>query len=155
MSQQYQVAAWQSPHDGSRNPEDITFGMMGRQDADSVSITGGTIAGVTVTGSSVAMSPIAAAVSAAGTNQATATVVTAGITVCTTVASGTGIALPPGAPGVGSWVFNAGANAVAVYPRLGGQINALGANTALSVAVGKAVWLMPVSATQWYALLGA
>jgi hypothetical protein len=37
-----------------------------------------------------------------------------------------------------------------IYPATGGQINALGANTASTLVAGLTVELMATTATQWY-----
>jgi hypothetical protein len=50
-----------------------------------------------------------------------------------TVPSGGGCILPAMNPGDSIIVVNAGANALALYPPVGGQINALGTNTAYSI----------------------
>lgn len=92
----------------------------------------------------------AAAVSAAGTTQGTATAITATINVVTTVAANSGVILPSGATQP-IRILNRGANALKVYPQTGAQIEAAGANAAVTVAVGAGVTFLPVSSTQWYA----
>lgn len=146
----HQVAGWSSPASGVRTPKDLDFGSMGAQDASAVAITGGT-----VTGTVVAQHPIAAGYVALGTVQGDALAITAGVSAFATVAAGTGAKLPAGVAGVQALVVNGGANALLVYPATGGQIDALGANVAFSVGAGKAALFVPVSATQWYSLLGA
>jgi hypothetical protein len=95
-------------------------------------------------------SPTYATISAAGTTQGTATAVTTTIAVVTTVAANSGVILPAGATQPVR-VLNRGANTLNVYPQTGGQIEALGANAAATVAVGAGVTFLPVSSTQWYA----
>jgi hypothetical protein len=71
---------------------------------------------------------------ATGTVQGTAFAVPADINKFTTVAAGTGAILPAMNPGDSLVVVNGGANALLLYPPVGATINALGANTAYSVA---------------------
>lgn len=69
-------------------------------------------------------------ISAAGTVQGTATLLIAGLNQVTTVASGAGVVLFPANEGCLQVVFNGGANALKVYPPLGGAINQLAVNSA-------------------------
>lgn len=71
---------------------------------------------------------------ATGATQLTAYPIGAVNTKFGTVAAGTGAILPPAAPGDEVWVTNFGANALAVYPQLGGTINNGGANASVNVA---------------------
>jgi hypothetical protein len=89
-------------------------------------------------------------ISAAGTNQGTGTVLTTDYNVVTTTASGTGVVLPAGLAGRTVKVVNRGANALLVYPASGAQIDALGANVAISVIVNGTLEVSAISATQWY-----
>lgn len=70
-------------------------------------------------------------------------------------ASGTGVRLPVGQPGTQILIYNAGANTLAVYPAVGGQIDKLGTNTALSLAVDKGVILFASTTLQWNSILSA
>ena len=97
--------------------------------------------------------PMAAAISgsiqtgqtALGTTQGTAFAVYNGFTHFSTVALNSGAVLPPTSttPGLGTQpgdefeIYNNGANALAVYPPLGGSIAAGAVNIALAVPVGK------------------
>jgi len=76
---------------------------------------------------------------AAGSTQATATNIFGDIAVVTTAAASTGVILGGATfqAGDGCIVHNLGANAVLVYPPVGGQINALAVNAGFSVAAGK------------------
>lgn len=68
----------------------------------------------------------------------------------------TGVRLPAGvAAGDTVAVYNAGANAAAIYPQVGGTINALSANAALSLAAGGKALLIATSATTWTAIVSA
>lgn len=100
----------------------------------------------------VALKSIGAGQTAAGTNQGTAFAIVKSLTEFTTVAASTGGRLPTPEPGEIFMVANKGANALAVYPPSGAIINALAANTALSVAVGTARLFIAISATQYYSI---
>lgn len=78
-------------------------------------------------------------ITAAGATQATATAVNADNVIVTTAAAGTGVILsgPTFSAGDQVMVFNLGANALLVYPPVGGVINALAANAGFSIAAGK------------------
>jgi hypothetical protein len=93
----------------------------------------------------------------AGGGQALATPLTGAInrvTVCATAADS--VLLPPSFVGARISVSNFGAAALNVFPATGEQINALGVNTALSVAVAGKVTLFECPAVgQWQALVGA
>jgi hypothetical protein len=69
------------------------------------------------------------------------------------VASGAGAKLPPAGVSVGEdyEVANHGANALLVYPALGGQIGTLGTNVGYSLAAGKLGWFRYVGVLQWTA----
>ncbi len=103
----------------------------------------------------VAYKAIATGVAAAGTTQGTATALTRQLNEVTTVAASSGVVLPSPEAGEVLTVINAGANALNVYPASGHSINALAVNAAFSLAVGKAVRLVSVSASKWYGILGA
>ena len=98
---------------------------------------------------------VGAGLAAAGTNQATALALAANVNEVTTVASGTGVALPPGVAGLEVSVVNAGANALAVYPASGGTIDALAANAPKSLAAGGRATFRATSASQWYGFVSA
>jgi predicted enzyme related to lactoylglutathione lyase len=74
---------------------------------------------------------------ATGTNQATAFFLSDDTTVFTTVGSGTGALLPSGVANDSYWVYNNGANALAVYPPVGGAVNYGTVNAAFSVDAGE------------------
>ena len=87
------------------------------------------------------MGLVKSGLTALGTNQATALALPSDGNIFLTVALGTGAILP--ATGVNIQpldtilVFNHGANALLVYPPVGGTISTLSANTAVSVPAGK------------------
>ena len=76
---------------------------------------------------------VSVAISAAGTTQATATLLIGGISWITTVASGSGVILNFTNPGTSQTVYNAGANAVTVYPPVGMKIAQLPTNTGMTL----------------------
>jgi hypothetical protein len=71
---------------------------------------------------------------ATGSTQGTALPLPADINKFTTVAASTGAIIPAANPGDSGTVFNGGANALSLYPPVGGKINGLGTNAAYSVA---------------------
>ena len=93
-----------------------------------------------------------AAVSAAGTTLATAAALTSDYNVITTAAASSGVALPTATVGRKIVIVNKGANAVNVYPAavVGSSIDALAANTAISIPVNGWMEFNASSTTQWY-----
>jgi hypothetical protein len=98
----------------------------------------------------------------AGTTQTQAggLAITAAISRFTTVANnGDACTLPVSAPGMELTIINAGAHSLQVFPNAGGttteQINALGANAALSMATTKVATLYCTVAGQWHSILTA
>jgi hypothetical protein len=116
-------------------------------------INGAPVGPFGVAGVGSGVDTVAPAVTAAGATQAAAFVLVSQFNVVTTVAVGTGVALPT-APAVGSHclVRNSGANPLAVYPAsaVGTAINNLGANAAITVAVNSTAYFECLSATQWF-----
>ena len=99
---------------------------------------------------------IATSVSAAGTTQGTATELTASDSEITTVAAGSGVILSSTlSAGDGQSVFNAGANAVKVYPPTGMQINALSTNAPMLLATNTGCLFKCVSSTRIFGVLSA
>jgi hypothetical protein len=91
-----------------------------------------------------------AAVSAAGTTQGTGTAITSDRSVVTTVAAASGVVLPTAVAGRTVVIVNKGANALRVYPAVGGAVDALGTNNPVTVAVDGWLEFNATSATQWY-----
>lgn len=91
---------------------------------------------------------LATALTAAGSNQATALALTSEVNVIGTAAASTGVALPA-AFDIGDEfvVVNGGANAITVYPFVGGYINALAQNAGVSVAAGASQTFKAVTST--------
>lgn len=75
-------------------------------------------------------------VTATGSTQATAYLLKAGLTEFTTVAASTGARLPESPPGDEFFVANRGANALLVYPPVGGIINNAAVDAGNSLAAG-------------------
>lgn len=71
---------------------------------------------------------------ATGSTQATALPLPADLCKFTTVAGSTGALIPAANPGDCGTVFNGGANALSLYPPVGGKINAVATNGAYSIA---------------------
>lgn len=92
---------------------------------------------------------------AAGSAQGTATAVSGDIVVVATTPLNAGIIIPPAENGAEMLVFNAGANALSVYPAVGGAISGGATNAAFSVPAGKSVCLFGVDGINWYHQLSA
>lgn len=103
----------------------------------------------------VALKQNGSGLSGAGTTQGTATAITKQTNEFTTVAASSGARLPSPEQGEFIFVANAGANALSVYPATGHSINALAANAAFSLAVGKNALFWAATASKWYAILSA
>jgi len=106
----------------------------------------------TTTLNGLVIDSISAAVSAAGTNQAGATGLVSNINNVTVVATGaTGVRLPTAVAGMRILIRNSDSlDMLSIYPATGGQINALGTNTAFTLVAGATIELMATTATQWY-----
>jgi hypothetical protein len=106
----------------------------------------------TVGGASGAQNSVATALVATGTTQATALALEADINMFATVAANSGAILPAMNPGDALTVFNGGANSLKLYPPVGAQINAVGANNAYAIATATSLCEVTcVSATQYLA----
>ncbi len=103
----------------------------------------------------VALKSNGSGLSAAGTTQATATIITKQTNQFTTVAAGQGAILPSPEQGEVIFVANGGASALNIYPAVGHSINALAANAAFSLAVGKNAIIWAATTTKWYVNLSA
>jgi hypothetical protein len=87
---------------------------------------------------------------AAGTTQADALQLSSAVNRFTTVASGAGCKLPLGQPGDEVLVYNGGANALVVYPPVGGAVNALSANGGVSLSPGtEGRFVKHIGTTAW------
>ena len=92
---------------------------------------------------------------ATGNNQATSLLLNSAINDVITTASSTGVMLPPVEASATVTVYNAGANALLVYPQVGGKINALADNAGFSIGANKGATFVGISGTGWRAILGA
>jgi hypothetical protein len=102
---------------------------------------------------------------ATGTTQGTAAQLPTDFTIVTTAAASSGVLLPgavdtAATPGIVNitdvvQVANHGANAVLVYPQLGGKISTLAANAGFSVAVGKLATFIYIGSGNWAASVSA
>lgn len=101
-----------------------------------------------------ALAMASATVAAFGDSQATATPVAQGFTLVTAADGGKGIVLPDAAAGLVCIIKNRDSeNAVLkVYPNTGDAINAIAANTALSMAAKTIAYFVAYDATTWYTL---
>ena len=98
----------------------------------------------------------ATSVSAAGTTQGTATELTSADSEVTTVAAGAGVILASqSSAGDTQTVFNAGANALRVYPTTGASINSLPANQHMTLSTNTGVLFKKVSSSRWFGVLSA
>ena len=113
-------------------------------------------AGLSLPLTSAICKDVATSVSAAGTTQGTATELTAADNEITTAAAGSGVVLSASlAAGDSQTVFNAGANAVKVYPPTGMSINALAANAPMTLATNTGCFFKCVSTTRVFGVLSA
>lgn len=93
-----------------------------------------TVAGLSSIQAQAIQGTAANSLTATGSTQGTALALPADINKFTTVAASTGAIIPPANPGDSGTVFNGGANALSLYPPVGGKINGLSTNAAYSIA---------------------
>lgn len=99
---------------------------------------------------------VTSGLTAAGTTQANGTPIQTNYTGFTTVASGTACVLPAGAqPGDEYVVYNGGANALLVFPPVGGAIGTGSANASFSVPAAKGANFFLLTPTTWGVNLSA
>ena len=97
-----------------------------------------------------------AALTAAGTTQGTALELVNADNEVTTVSAGSGVVLSSKlAAGDTQTVFNAGANALKVYPPSGFKINSLATNAAMTLATNTGCLFKCVSTTRVFGVLSA
>lgn len=94
-------------------------------------------AGISNTACGAIIGDTATGLVATGTTQATALPLPAVNNFVATAAAATGAILLAGSASDAITVYNGGANALLVYPPVGGVINSLAANTAVSIATLK------------------
>lgn len=99
------------------------------------------------------------AMTATGTTQGNAVAVLSDFNVFTTVAAGTGAILPANGPNVNAtdnyFITNHGANALLVYPAVGGKISTGATNAGFSVAAGKLANFLNLGSNNWAASVSA
>lgn len=93
-----------------------------------------TVYGISAQAADAIQGTTASGLTATGSTQGGALALPADLCKFGTVASGTGAIIPPSNSGDSGTVFNAGANALLLYPPVGGTINALSANAGYSIA---------------------
>lgn len=93
-----------------------------------------TVSGISAITADAIQGTTASALVATGSTQGGALPLPADICKFGTVGSGTGALIPPSNSGDSGSVFNGGANALLLYPPVGGTINALSANAGYSIA---------------------
>ncbi len=93
-----------------------------------------------------------ASVTAAGTSAGSATAITYVYNNVTTVASGTGVKLPPTEMGETIWVTNSGANALSVYPYE--STTQIDGGSSSTVNIGCSAVFFAVSNSRWEGLQG-
>ena len=98
---------------------------------------------------------VATGLTATGTTQGTGLALNAGTNVFGTVASGTGAVLASCEVSDQQYVYNGGANTLTVYPDSGSTINALSANTGVSLATNTMMLFKRITSTRWIAMLSA
>lgn len=100
---------------------------------------------------------VAIGLTGAGTNQATGLLLGSAINVFGTVAASTAARLPVATLADSITVRNGGANALLLFPAVGGQINAVTVDASLSLAAGANVTLTCVSVDglKWIAIVSA
>lgn len=100
------------------------------------------------------MGDVATGLTATGTTQAGALEVTSAKNAFTTVAALSGAVLDSkAAAGDTQLIYNGGLNDLRVYPPLGAQINALGANAAMLLPIKTACEFYCLSTTLWTGVL--
>lgn len=110
------------------------------------------------TGTAIAQPFQSLALVATGTNQATGLqlVDSKEYYQFATVAASTATLLPKGAsPGDEVFIVNSGANALLVFPQVGGSLNSTSANSSVSLAVGKSMHAYALTALNWVVVVSA
>lgn len=100
----------------------------------------------------------ATALTATGTNQATGFSIVNGTEAAMfgTVAASTAALLPKGAqPSDELFIVNGGANALLLFPQVGGAISGLAANASISIAVGKSAHAYALTSLNWVVVVSA
>ena len=151
VSQQTDIQAGATASGSTKTMNIGTAGLSGSTTAIAI---GSAVSGATSTTTlnGLVIDSISAAVSAAGATQGTATALVSNINNVTVVAVGAaGVRLPTAVAGMRILIRNSdSADVLSIYPATGGQIDALGTNTASTLVAGLTVELVATTATQWY-----
>jgi sugar lactone lactonase YvrE len=138
----------------SGSTKTMNIGTAGVSGSTTAIAIGSAVSGATSTTTlnGLVVNSISAAVSAAGATQGTATGLVSNINNVTVVAVGAaGVRLPTAVAGMRILIRNSdSADVLSIYPATGGQINALGTNTASTLVAGLTTELVATTATQWY-----
>lgn len=102
----------------------------------------------------VTLGSIGTGLSAAGSTRTDATALTKQFNNVGTVGSGTGVILPASAVGVPIWVFNNGANPLAVYGAGSDTIDGTAGSTGVTLTNGKSALYMCVAANTYVSMMG-
>jgi hypothetical protein len=95
---------------------------------------------------------VSPSLTATGATQGTALALFRSLNNVTTVAASTGVVFPTATAGMRIVIRNGGANALNIYPAVGGQINSLGTNIAFSLPISTVLEFVAFSTTQWYTM---
>lgn len=95
---------------------------------------------------------VSPSLTATGASQGTALALFRSLNNVTTVAASTGVVFPTATAGMRIVIRNGGANALNIYPAVGGQINSLGTNIAFSLPISTVLEFVAFSTTQWYTM---
>lgn len=127
-----------------------TTGVLTTGNITTANITTANVGTGNITALSVMPTLPVAAPAAAGNSQGTATALSLGMNFVTGADGTTGVILPGTATGKVVEVFNTAAADLDVYPASGGAINAIAANTAITMAANTSARFVGSAAGQWY-----
>ena len=114
----------------------------------------GNITGANIITNNYLIRSVATGISAAGSTQGTGTVLAKEFNQISTVASGAGVVLPVGVPGLAITITNSSANSLIVYPASGASINALATNAGYTHSTLATLQYITLTGTQWYTVGG-
>ena len=114
----------------------------------------GNISGANIIANAYHIRSVATSISAAGSTQGTGTVLAKEFNQVSTVASGAGVVLPAGVPGLAITITNSSANSLLVYPASGASINLLATNAGYTQSTLATIQYITLTGTQWYTVGG-
>jgi hypothetical protein len=114
----------------------------------------GNISGANIIANAYHIRSVATSISAAGSTQGTGTVLAKEFNQVSTVASGAGVVLPVGVPGLAITITNSSVNSLLVYPASGASINALATNVGYTQSTLATIQYITLTGTQWYTVGG-